>query len=287
MAAERQAEFAGRFYPGEREQCEEMLEGLLGDVRKKTGLAAIVPHAGWVYSGSTAALGIAAVMGGEPDTVIIFGSVHVLTRNKASLYAEGVWRTPLGNVAVDEELAERIAAGQDVEVDPGVHQHEHSIEVELPFLQRLLPKARIVPIMVRPGPWAEDVGRSCARAAREMGRRVVYVGSTDLTHYGPSFGFEPQGRGEEGIRWAREVNDRRFIELIEKLDAGGVITEAAENRNACGAGAVAATIGAALEMGANRYEELRHTTSAELEYAQGGRPLNSVGYEAGVFIRSE
>ena len=287
MGAVREAEFAGRFYPGDRGQCEEMVDGLLRGVRTRTGLAAIVPHAGWVYSGSTAALGIATVAGGRPDTVIIFGSVHVLTRNKASLYARGVWRTPLGIVAVDEELAERIAAGMDVEVDPGVHQHEHSIEVELPFVQRLLPEARIVLIMIRPGPWAEDVGRHCASAAQEMGRRVVFVGSTDLTHYGPSFGFEPQGRGEAGIRWAREVNDRRFIELIEKLDGSGVITEAAENRNACGAGAVAATIGAALEVGAKRYEELRHTTSAELEYAQGGQPQNSVGYEAGVFIRSE
>lgn len=179
MGVDREAEFAGRFYPSERGQCEEMLDVLLGGVRMGTGLAAIMPHAGWVYSGSTAALGMAAVTAGQPDTVVIFGSVHVLTRNKASLYAQGVWRTPLGNVAIDEELAECIAAGQHVEVDPGVHQNEHSIEVEIPFLQRLLPKARIVPIMVRPGPWAEDVGCRCACAAQESGRSVVFVGSTE------------------------------------------------------------------------------------------------------------
>ena len=287
MSTERQAVFAGRFYPGERDRCEQLLDHLLLDVKVGTAAGAIVPHAGWVYSGATAALGMAGVVGAQPETMVVFGSVHVPTREKAALYEEGCWRTPLGSLAVDEELARCVARCPDVTADAALHRNEHSIEVELPLLQRLLPGVKILPIMVRPGPWAAGVGRWCAREAASLGRRVAFLGSTDLTHYGPAFGFEPHGHGEAGIRWAKEVNDRRLIGLIQELDAEGVVPEAAVSRNACGSGAVAATIGAMLESGGERYEELQHTTSADYEYAQGMRPVNSVGYEAGVFVAAE
>jgi hypothetical protein len=89
------------------------------------------------------------------------------------------------------------------------------------------------------------------------------------------------------VRWAKEVNDRRFVDLIKALDAEAVVPEAATNHNACGAGAVAAVIAAAREFGAGGYTELEHRTSAEREAGEGGRPVNSVGYEAGVFTAAE
>jgi hypothetical protein len=284
MVAEREATFAGRFYPEDRDHCERMLEHLLRDVGGPAAEGAIVPHAGWIYSGSTAGLGISAIARKRPATVVIFGAVHVATRHAASLFPAGIWHTPLGSTQIDEELAERMARCPDVMVDAAVHRNEHSIEVQLPLLQRLLPDAQIVPIMVRPGPWAEEVGRCCAREARGLGRVIAFLGSTDLTHYGPSFGFEPHGHGADGIRWAKEINDRRFISLIKDLNAAGVVPEAAVSHNACGAGAVGAAIGAALELGTKRYEELQHATSADYEYAQGLRPVNSVGYHAGAFV---
>ena len=141
----------------------------------------------------------------------------------------------------------------------------------------------ILPIMVRPGPWAEEVGRVCAVAAGELGRRTAFVASTDLTHYGPSFGFEPHGRGERGIRWAKDVNDRRFISLVGELDAEAVVPEATTNRNACGSGAVAATIAAARTAGLDEYSELGHTCSADCDSGERGGSFDSVGYHAGVF----
>jgi AmmeMemoRadiSam system protein B len=255
------------------------------DLERKP-LGAIVPHAGWIYSGPAAALTFTALATAEPQTVVIFGAVHTLDPNQASLYAEGSWETPLGSVAIDEELASRFAACPHIAVDPAAHRHEHSIEVQLPLVQHILGGVALVPIGVRPSDVATEVGRSCAREAARLGRQVVFLGSTDLTHYGPAFGFEPQGRGEPGIRWAKEVNDRRFIDLVAALNAEAVVPEALSNHNACGAGAVAAAIAAARELGADQYVELEHTTSADRELAEGGEPLNSVGYEAGVFIRS-
>ena len=281
---ERQPIVAGRFYPAERGECERELKKMFEGAAAPRAVGAIVPHAGWVYSGSTAALAITGVAESCPETLVIFGAVHVPTRAEAAVFPGGRWRTPLGSVGVDEELADEIARCGRVTPDAEVHRLEHSIEVELPLIQMLLPGVSIVPIMVRPGPWAEDVGRACGRAALAAGRKVAVIGSTDLTHYGPAFGFEPHGRGQAGTRWSKEVNDRRMVRLIQRLDATGVISEAAANRNACGAGAVAATIGAMLEMGASKYVELRHCTSAECEEGWGGVEVNSVGYEAGVFL---
>jgi AmmeMemoRadiSam system protein B len=280
----RPAAVAGRFYPRDEGECRGILEAFFQAVSAPAALGGIVPHAGWIFSGSTAALTIAGLAAARPETVIIFGAVHGPDRNVASVFARGGWQTPVGVLQVDEGLASRLIRSGAAVDDASPHKYEHSIEVQLPLLKHVLPDVRIVPVGVRPGSEAAEVGRRCAREAVASGRRVAFLGSTDLTHYGPAFGFEPHGRGRAGIRWAKEVNDRRFIALIQAMDADAVVPEAEVNRNACGAGAVAATIAAMAELGAVRYEELRHTCSAESGAVEDEDLLNSVGYEAGVFI---
>jgi AmmeMemoRadiSam system protein B len=288
MSAIRRPAVAGRFYPASAEACVRQIDAMRRpvEIQKARVLGAIVPHAGWVYSGATAALGWDTLAQAKPETVVIFGAVHVVDANHASMYAQGGWETPLGTLQVDDDLARRIARCLEVKIDPGVHEHEHSIEVQLPLVRRILGDVRILPIGVRPGRLAPEIGRICAAEAVASARPVAFVGSTDLTHYGPSFGFEPHGRGETGLRWAKDVNDRKLIEHIAALDAEGVLAEAATSHNACGAGAVAATIGAVLELGADKYVELEHTSSADVELRDGAVPMTSVGYEAGVFVRS-
>ena len=279
--------FAGTFYPRAREACEQAVQAALPKVASDEPgcIGAIAPHAGWRYSGPTAALAISSLAGASPETIVIFGAVHVVDRNEASLYPSGAWDTPLGSIEIDEELARQAARARGVIVDPGVHRREHSIEVLTPFIRALAPEARIVPLMIRPGQQCDRIGRDVAAAAKQLGRRVVFVASTDLTHYGPMFGFEPHGRGLAGVRWAKEVNDRRFIERVADFDATGVVPEALAHQNACGSGAVAATIAAVAEWGASSYRELDHVCSFERESHSGVEPLDSVGYEAGVFCR--
>lgn len=280
---------AGRFYPADGDECRRMLDSFAMDAVRGRGLGAVVPHAGWVFSGQTAMKGIAAIAGTEPDTVVIFGAVHRHTREAAALYPAGAWQTPLGPVEVDDELGRAVADVRGVGANAAAHDQEHSIEVQLPLIQWWLPDARILPIMVQPVREAADIGRGVATAIGQVGRRVAYLASTDLTHYGPAFGFEPHGRGEEGVRWAKEVNDRRFVELIERRQATAVVAEATAHQNACGSGAVAALLGAMEVVGAGGYEELAHTCSAEVEagaWGSGGGGRNSVGYHAGVFVTS-
>jgi AmmeMemoRadiSam system protein B len=113
----------------------------------------------------------------------------------------------------------------------------------------------------------------------------MVVGSTDLTHYGPSYGMVGKGRGREGITWAKEVNDRKMIELILSFQTDRIIPEAAEHHNACGAGAVAATVSAAQRLGAREGILLAHTTSAEVMGSLDTE--DSVGYAGVVFAEGE
>ena len=287
MRAVRSPAFAGQLYPAGGDICRRMIAQLLPPGPPPAGPGAIVPHAGWVYSGSTAALGISAVAALHPDVVVIFGAAHGPDRNAASLFRAGAWRTPLGELEVDEHIATQLERCVHITACEQVHFGEHSIEVQLPIIQYLMPGVRIVPISVPPGPHAPAIGQFCGRVAKESALRVAFLGSTDLTHYGPVFGFEPHGHGEVGIRWAKDVNDRRFVSLIQSCAAEAVVAEAAAHHNACGAGAVAATIAAMRDLGATRYEELRHTCSAEAKGLGEADPLNSVGYEAGVFLYPE
>lgn len=286
MTAERHATFAGRFYPGDRAGCARMFAEMFGDAEAPAGCGAVVPHAGWIYSGAPAALGWAGIAAYAPEVVVIFGAEHLPDPHSASVFPRGGWRTPMGIAEIDERLAQPFVLGHAARPAPEMHAQEHSIEVQIPLMQHVLPGVKFVPVMVRPGPEAVEVGRRCAKIAQELGVRAAFVGSTDLTHYGPAFGFEPEGRGWVGIRWAKDVNDRRMIDLIAAGRAEEVVPEAAAHRNACGSGAVAALLGAMQVLGVDDYHELQHRHSAEVRAADDPAPLNSVGYESGIFVQS-
>jgi len=246
----------------------------------------IVPHAGWVFSGRVAATVFAAAAArARPDTVVLFGATHRRMPETAAIFAEGIWETPLGAVEVDSRLAQRILANTSlIRDDPYAHESEHSIEVQVPFVQHLFPDAKILPIMVEPAAEAVEVGRIVARTAEGCDAEVIFVGSTDLTHYGPRYGFAPNGVGESALRWAKEVNDKRMIEIILEMNAEAVVGEAAEHLNACGAGAVAATISACGQLGAERGHLLAHVSSYEVSMALWGQSgSDAVGYAGIVF----
>lgn len=284
MAAVRRALFAGRFYPADPDECRAMAARLLDPVDVPAAMGAIAPHAGWIYSGSTAAMSIRAIANHAPETVVVFGAVHGPDRNVASVYPYGAWETPLGPVAVDEGLAARLLGAPGAVANPDGHRFEHSIEVQLPLLRYLLPEVQVVPIGVPPTAAAPEFGAAAARELTHGGRCVAYLATSDLTHYGPAFGFEPAGSGPEGVHWAKAVNDRRFISLVADLDAGAVVAEASQHENACGSGAVAALLGAMRELGLTQFMELAHTCSAEMKIGGARDDRNSVGYLAGVFL---
>jgi AmmeMemoRadiSam system protein B len=278
---------AGMFYPAQRERCEAEVACLLHQARKAAPegrfFAGLVPHAGWTYSGPTAAKTFAALaQSGAPATLVLFGAVHSWGVNRASLFPRGSWGTPLGDLEVDQPLAEEILrqANQEISDNPGAHLEEHSIEVQLPFVKHLFPEARIVPLMVPPVRHPAGVGEIVARAVQPRREEVFLLGSTDLTHYGPRYGFAPRGTGPAALAWAKE-NDRKLLDAVVQLRAEEVVGLAASDYSACGAGAVAATVAAARALGATRGVLVEHTTSYDAQPM--GSPSDFVGYAAVVF----
>lgn len=278
----RHASHAGRFYPATKSGCINAINGFKrpSPTHGLSPKGVIVPHAGWVYSGATAWLGWRAAAVAEPETVVLFGAAHRPLATLAVCDAHAGWDTPLGGVAIDCELRHAVNSAFDaVVVSAEPHRAEHSLEVNAPLVRHCLPAAKLLPILVEPQVAAAELGERIAQVVRDLGRRVVFAASTDLTHYGSRFGFEPQGHGELGVRWAFEVNDRRFIDAVAAFDSSAIIAEARSNRNACGAGAVAACVGASRELGAKRLVELEHTSSAAV--LRDEPATMSVGYFAG------
>jgi AmmeMemoRadiSam system protein B len=289
----RKAIVSGQFYPASGKECRAEIADCLAN-RPITAklpekiVAGIVPHAGWVYSGDLAAMVFAAIekANKEVDTFVIFGAVHNYSDSYAAVYDKGSWQMPMGEIKIDEELAAAIIKkSKSAKPNTEAHEYEHSIEVQVPFIQYLFKNAKIVPILAPPAEAVISVGTAVGECIKAAGdKKIVCIGSTDLTHYGPRYGFNPKGSGPDGIEWAKNVNDKAFISLAVEMKAERVLTESMENQNACGPGAVAATIAAAKALGKTKGVLLAHTHSNEvMEIKFGQSSSESVGYAAIVY----
>jgi AmmeMemoRadiSam system protein B len=283
---------AGQFYPGQHDSCvdeiKECLEArTLSESLPETIVAGIVPHAGWTFSGSLAALVFSAIKQRHEKvhTFVIFGAAHGYFGPTPAIDDSDFWETPLGNVGIDEMIADWLLDKKLVVADSLAHKGEHSIEVQVPFIQHLFPEAEILPIIVPPSEQAVSLGEAFGDIMKlKAGKKIVCIGSTDLTHYGPRYGFTPMGTGAEALKWANRVNDQKFIDLALKLEAQSLLTSAAENCNACGAGAAAAAVAAAKKLGKTEGLLLAHTNSNEIMLRKmGATSAESVGYAAIIF----
>jgi MEMO1 family protein len=256
--------WARQFYPGNcQAQIDHFLKNYTVPQEPVHATGGIVPHAGWVFSGAVAAKVFQCLsVKAHPDTFILLGAVHTWKPRGNSIYSRGSWKTPLGEVKIDEDTAGKlldVLAGDVIE-DPDAHEGEHSLEVQLPFIKYLCPDAKIVPIAIPPGENAYITGKRIGEAVLGMGKKIVVVGTTDLTHYGNAYDFTPFGYGEKAKRQMEE-SDARMIKLALMMKSDEIIKEAQMNHNACGSGALAATVAAAKAMGAGKGRLLQYTTS--------------------------
>ncbi len=283
---------AGQFYPGQHNSCVAEINECLQQTESaeplpETIVAGIVPHAGWTFSGSLAALVFSAIKQRHDNvnTFVIFGAVHSYYGQTPAVYAKGGWLTPLGEVAIDEELADAVLKSDAAVSDSRAHEYEHSIEVQVPFVQHFFAGAKILPILTAPNEQAISLGEVIGDIIKQKQQeKFICVGSTDLTHYGPRYGFTPMGTGANAFHWASEVNDKEFIDFALKLQPQKMLTSAAENHNACGAGAAAAAVSAAKKLGKTKGLLLAHTNSNEVMLQKmGTSSAEAVGYAALVF----
>ena len=258
---------AGTFYPGTARVLRGQAEDLLARGARERAVAVVVPHAGYMYSGRVAGEVYGAV---EPAEVyVILGPNHTGLGAGAAIVSEGAWATPLGEMAVETDLARAIRQASDVlEEDDLAHLKEHAIEVQLPFLQLQDPVPTFVPICLLSHELAacQDVGHAVAEAVAQYPKRVTVVASTDLNHY------EPQTVAER--------KDRLAIDQMLALDGPGLHRTVRQHRiSMCGFHPTTAVLLAAKTLGANVARLVRYMTSGDVNHDYS----RVVGY-AGILI---
>jgi MEMO1 family protein len=278
----RPAELAGQWYPATARECDAMLEKSPPAEHTLDGrcVGAIVPHAGWVYSGAVAfsALSELKRRNADAELVVVFGG-HLLPRDTPRIMIEGGWDTPYGEAMIARGIAEDVSMAINAEPEtPTEFYEDNAIEVVMPMVKKLWPEAEVLTVGVPPTEDAQTIGREVVLLARARGvEKIAIVGSTDLTHYGPNYSFSPKGRGMRGLEWVKSENDPHVIEKIADLDAAKVLWVAQRERNSCCPGAVAAAIVAARKLGAERGVVTRYTTSFDVRPTDR-EPSSFVGY---------
>jgi hypothetical protein len=279
-------QYAANFYMGASNAwVERALEDFEPPKLDAPPVAGLVPHAGWDFSGAVSAKVFRTIKSyRDPETFVLFGTAHRPISDNA-LYSRGAWLTPFGEVAIDENLADQLleCAGRFLCRDESAHDYEHSIEVQMPLLKHFFPQAKAVPISVLPDGRAPALGKSIAEFLKQTGANAVIIGTTDLTHYGDAYYFTRGGYGPRGHEWMKR-NDQRIIELATVLKAEEIIPEANKSQNACGPGAMAATVAAARALGCKAGQTIAYTTSFDVVPEREFRM--AVGYVGMVFCGS-
>lgn len=268
----RQPVFAGSWYPDGPAECKNQIESFLKKDRFHTRLtgetkAGIVPHAGWSFSGDLACSVYDSLSKNNavkrPDVIVVFG-MHMPPGVPPVIMKEGAWKTPLGKVEVAEALGEKVALHHRFQVEtPDAFAPENTIELQMPFVKYFFDGATVLTIGPPAGPAALKIAETVVKEAQSMGLDLMVIGSTDLTHYGASFGFTPAGSGHSAYEWVRDQNDRQIIEKMLAMNPEKVIEDALANHNACCPGAAAATITAAKALGAKYADLLGYSSSYE------------------------
>lgn len=265
----RQPAVADRFYPGNRNVLSRTVNDLLPSpqtITRNKALATVCPHAGYIYSGAVAAETLGAVQ--VPPVVVILGVNHHGQGAPIAL-SRATWVMPMGDVSVNRRFTELLLSPDSPIIhDETAHRFEHSLEVQVPFLQALQPELTIVPIVLShiSFPMCEEIGATLASVIRLFAEDVLIVASSDMTHY--------------ESRQSASEKDHQVLSQIEQLNPRGVYDLVHSRRiSMCGVVPVTVALITAKALGATKAEVIRYTDSGE----RSGDTDQVVGY-AGVVI---
>ena len=262
---------AGQFYSESSQKLKKDIEILLGNKKPapKEAIAAMMPHAGYIYSGEVAAATAASLI--VKNRIVILGPNHTGYGVPFAILTEGIWQMPFGDVEIDSELAASILKySNTMEEDAIAHTYEHSLEVELPFLSYFNPDIKIVPIVVSAGDLRvyKEIGREIAATIKKMNiqKDTLIIASSDMTHYEPQNLAEKKDK--EAIEAILELNEDKLMDKVERL-----------NISMCGCAPAIIMIAAAKALGAKKGELVQYQTSGDVT----GDRTSVVGY-AGIIV---
>lgn len=280
----RKAAVAGQFYPAKKNELNENIKKFFKPVPPQKSadspIAVIVPHAGYMFSGQTAAYAYKFISNKKIDTAVIIGNSHKFPLNQGAIYSEGGFETPLGIVEINKKLCDKILSNSNMVVKNILpHETEHSIEVQLPFLQYTFGNIKIVPILLSTFSLNEckQIGEAVAKSIQEMNltNNVIIIASSDMSHY-PS--------------WASaNMCDSKALKTLEKFDPPALkktITEIMASNVPdlacvfCSEESVYTAMYAAKALGAGRIRILKYNNSGDIT----GEKKRVVGYSAAAFL---
>jgi len=259
---------AGQFYPSSAQKLRDQIEALIDRKANKTDvIACMLPHAGYIYSGSVAAQTLSRI--NIKDKIILLGPNHTGFGAPFSIMTEGIWQTPLGEIEIDSDLAKQILrSSRYLQDDNTAHLYEHSLEVELPFLQYFKTNFKIVPITFLSNDikTLKEIGKGLASVLKDSKDSAMILASSDMTHYEPQ--DQAVKKDKDAIQAILELNEDELMQRIQRL-----------NISMCGYAPVIAMLSAAKVLGATKASLIKYQTSGDVT----GDKSSVVGY-AGIIV---
>ncbi|NWG04604.1 MAG: AmmeMemoRadiSam system protein B [Syntrophaceae bacterium] len=256
------------WYPVEKKECQREIESYIegwepSNVPITKGLGGIVPHAGWYFSGKLAARVFYTLkLKNEIEVIILYGG-HLSTEDLPRIVTEGACETPLGDIEIHTGIVKSLMKKMEMRKESST-SGDNTIEIQLAMVKYFFPNAKLVAVRSPLSLRAETLGKEMAEIARENGISILAMGSTDLTHYGPNYGFLKKGVGPTSVDWVKMENDKGFIDLALTMDAEGLLRHALENDSACSAGAAISAMATCKALGAEKGILLDYYTSYDI-----------------------
>ncbi len=227
------------------------------------GWGGIVPHAGWYFSGKLAARVFHSLRSKRTvDLVVLYGG-HLSSESPPLIVTDDKWETPLGDVEIDKEFVNHLMKRIETRKE-NPESGDNTLEIQLAMVKYFFTKSKLLAVRSPASLRAKELGEAVAEIAQKEKISFVAVGSTDLTHYGPNYGFLRKGVGPLAVEWVKKENDKGFIDRALEMDIEGLLKHAEENDSACSAGAAASAMASSKVMGAKKGILLDYYTSYEV-----------------------
>jgi hypothetical protein len=253
------------WYPKSADECQNEINGFLDGFEPPAGgwTAGVAPHAGWAFSGRAAARTFRTLsLKGAVDRVVVFGG-HLPGGHAPIAYVEDGIETPFGVKPIDFEFSNGLVKS-GMAVAAGANFADNTIEVLLPFVAYFFPNAKIIAVHSPSSGESLSLARTIKRFLDEKDLSASFLGSADLTHYGPNYGFSPKGAGPSSVNWVKENNDRSLVDNAVHMRADELIKDASIRHNTCSAGPIASIIEVARLSGASQGLLLDYYTSYDV-----------------------
>jgi AmmeMemoRadiSam system protein B len=256
------------WYPFDGKDCKGEIESYLEGwspfhFPSDVGRGGIVPHAGWYFSGRLAARVFSSLESkSKADVVVLYGG-HLGLEDFPQIVMEEAWETPLGDIEIHTDFIKLLMKRIDAKKESS-SSGDNTIEVQLAMVKYFFPEAKLVAIRSPVSLKAKILGEEVAKISQTEGISILAIGSTDLTHYGPNYGFLKKGIGPTAVKWVKEDNDKGFIERALSMDIEGLLLHAQKNDSACSAGAAASAVATCKALGSKKGILLDYYTSYDI-----------------------